>query len=72
MYKPASILKRKTFERPHSDFDQNLPDWQQSFQTRSVYSPIRTPPRLRRYIFISRLSKVLLTETRYKKSIFYS
>jgi hypothetical protein len=56
MHQPPSILKRKTFDRPHSDLlNENFPNWQQpgnleSIQARSVYSPIHTPPRLRRYI----------------------
>jgi hypothetical protein len=56
MYKPSSILKRKPFEPPNSDyFNENLGNWRQpsDLQTiisRPYYSPIHTPPRLRTYV----------------------
>jgi len=59
MYKPSSILKKKPFERPYIDdqFNQNIVDWHQpsdleTIKSRPFYSPIRTPPRLRTYVFV--------------------
>ncbi len=58
MYKPSSILKRKPFEKVSTDsLNQSLPDWHQPsdlqpIKSRPIYSPIRTPPRLRTYVFI--------------------
>jgi len=58
MYKPSSILKRKPFEKVSNDnFNQSVADWHQPsdlqlIQSRPIYSPIHTPPRLRTYVFI--------------------
>ncbi|CAF3336938.1 unnamed protein product [Rotaria sp. Silwood1] len=58
MYKPTSILKKKTLQQQPSyinRFNENTLNWHQPtdlelFQSRPFYSPILTPPRLRTLI----------------------
>ncbi|CAF0802727.1 unnamed protein product [Rotaria sordida] len=61
MYKPTSILKKKTFQQqqrrlPYNNrINENVLNWQQPtdldlFQSRPFYSPIVTPPRLRQLV----------------------
>ena len=58
MYKPPSILKKTRLQNSYrNNFNVTTPDLYQTnsydlLQSRPFYSPIRTPPRLRRYVFI--------------------
>jgi hypothetical protein len=53
MYKPIPILKKRGQDQPYFDpFNESVVEWKQPsnlelIPSRPLYSPIRTPPRLR-------------------------
>ena len=57
MYPPTSILRRRFDDLDIDPFTDPVYDWHQPSDldlrpSRSLYSPVRTPPRLRTYVLV--------------------